>query len=253
MFDTCVAAKVATLTMKAPPVNALSHAWLAGLGQAIDQLEARADWQVLIIRSDLKVFCAGADLNEMAARFEASDGPDLTYAYVASIQRLYDRIEALSQVTIAELAGAALGGGLELALACDLRIAADEAKLGLPEVRLGLIPGAGGSQRLTRLLGRGPAFRLILGAEVIDGVEAEAIGLVQWRRPRSEIRQKTAEIAEGIAALPASALAAAKRCVRAAADPGRSGYSDELEATRSLQTDPETRARVAAFLAGGRA
>ena len=96
---------------------------------------------------DQKVFCAGADLKEVRARMDAPDGADRMYAYVAGIQRLYARIERLPQVTVAEIAGAAIGGGLELALACDLRIAANEAKLGLPEVRLGLIPGAGGTQR----------------------------------------------------------------------------------------------------------
>ena len=95
---------------------------------------------VLHIRSDQKVFCAGADLKEVRARMDAADGADRMYAYVAGIQRLYARIERLPQVTLAEIGGAAMGGGFELALACDLRIAANEAKLGLPEARLGSDP-----------------------------------------------------------------------------------------------------------------
>jgi enoyl-CoA hydratase/carnithine racemase len=252
MFHTSISSQIATLTMDSPPVNALSEAWISGLSQEIDKLETRTDWKVLHFRSCQKVFCAGADLKEMRARFEASDGPDRTYAYVASIQRLYGRIESLPQVTLAEIGGAALGGGLELALACDLRIAAAEAKLGLPEVKLGLIPGAGGTQRLTRLIGRGLANRLILGAEAVDGPTAERIGLVQWVCPRAELTGRAAEIAVRIASLPASALAAAKLCMRSAAIPGRGGYSDELESTRNLQTDPETRERVSAFVAGER-
>lgn len=252
MFRTSVANRVATLTMGSPPVNALSDAWLAGLSREIAALEARDDWRVLHVRSDQKVFCAGADLKEMRDRFDAADGPDRTYAYVASIQRLFARIEALPQVTLAEIGGAALGGGFELALACDLRIAAFEARLGLPEVKLGLIPGAGGTQRLTRLVGRGIASRLILGAEAVDGATAERLGLVQWACPRAELAARAAEIANGIAALPAAALAAAKRCVAFAAVPGRGGYSEELEATRELQVDPETRERVSAFIAGAR-
>lgn len=252
MFQMSVAGQIATLTMSSPPVNALSGTWIAEFTRKIAEVEARDDWKVLRLRSDQKVFCAGADLKEMRFRFDAADGPDRTYAYVASIQRLYARIESLPQVTLAEIGGAALGGGFELALACDLRIAAVEAKLGLPEVKLGLIPGAGGTQRLTRLVGRGIANRLILGAEAVDGASAERLGLVQWACPRAELANRAAEIAERIAALPAAALAAAKRCVASAAIPGRGGYGDELELTRELQTDVETRERVGAFIAGAR-
>ena len=252
MFETTVADRIATLTMSSPPVNALSEAWIAGLSGEIDRLTARDDWTVLHIRSDQKVFCAGADLKEMKSRFEAAEGPDRTYAYVASIQRLYARIEALPRVTLAEIGGAALGGGFELALSCDLRIAAAEAKIGLPEVSLGLVPGAGGTQRLTRLVGRGLANRLILGAEVVDGATAAALGLVQWACPRAEIAARAGEIARRIVALPAPALAAAKSCMASAGEPGRGGYTDELEVTRSLQTDAETRKRIRAFIEGAR-
>jgi enoyl-CoA hydratase/carnithine racemase len=252
MFSTVVKDRIATLTLSSPPVNALSAAWLSGLGDQIDGLGARQDWQVLHIRSDQKAFCAGADLKEMRERFEASDGPDRTYAYVASIQRLYARIEGLRQVTLAEIGGAALGGGFELALACDLRIAAAGAKIGLPEVKLGLVPGAGGTQRLTRLIGRGLASRLILGAETLDGAAAERLGLVQWSCPGAKIPARARDIAVRMAALPPAALAAAKRCIAAAARSGQGGFGDELEATRDLQSDPDTRRLVSAFLAGAR-
>lgn len=252
MFQTSIAGQIATLTMSSPPVNALSEAWLAAFSREIAEIEARDDWKVLRVRSDQNVFCAGADVKEMRSRFDAADGPDRTYAYVASIQRLYARIESLPRVTLAEIGGAALGGGFELALSCDLRIAAAEAKLGLPEVKLGLIPGAGGTQRLTRLVGRGLANRLILGAEAVDGTTAERLGLVQWVCPRAELADRAAEIAGRIAALPAASLAAAKLCMAAAATPGRGGFSDELEMTRKLQTDAETRERISAFVAGVR-
>ena len=103
MFQTSIAGHIATLTMSSPPVNALSEAWVSGLSREIGGLEARSDWKVLHLRSDQKAFCAGADLKEMRARFEAADGPDRTYAYVASIQRLYARIEALPRVTLVEI------------------------------------------------------------------------------------------------------------------------------------------------------
>ncbi len=252
MIKIAIEDRIATLTLSQAPVNAIGAAWIADFNAALDQLSARNDWTVLRLRSDQKVFCAGADLKEMRDRFEAPDGPDRTYAYVAAIQRLYARIERLPQVAMAEIGGAALGGGLELALACDLRMAANEAKLGLPEVKLGLIPGAGGTQRLSRLVGRSVASRLILGAEVVDGREALALGLVHWAVPRTELAERAAETARRIADLPFAALAASKACIASSAEPGRGGYMDELEVTRQLQTNAETRKRVAAFLDGTR-
>jgi len=153
-------------------------------------------------------------------------------------------------VTLAEIGGAAMGGGLELALACDLRIAAMEAKLGLPEVQLGLIPGGGGTQRLTRLCGRPLAARLILGAETLDGTAACELGIVQWTVSGAELPRRAVEIARRVAGLPAAALRASKACIAAAGEPGRGGYVDEIEATRRLLTDVETNERVTAFLAG---
>ena len=250
MFLMTVADGVATLTLSRSPVNAISEEWLRLFDARLDDLAARRDWKVLHIRSDQKVFCAGADLAEVRARMETRAGPDEMYAYVAGIQRLYARIERLPQVTLAEIGGAAMGGGLELALACDLRIAAVEAKLGLPEVRLGLIPGAGGTQRLTRLCGRPVATRLILGAETLDGSAAYDLGIVHWAVPLAELPRRSIEIAQGVAELPATALAASKACIAAAGEPGRGGFSDELEATRRLLTDAETRRRVQAFLDG---
>lgn len=252
MLPIDVSEGVARLTLNHAPVNAISERWLDDFERALEQLSARGGWKVLHIRSDQKVFCAGADLKEMRERFEAPDGPDRTYAYVGRIQRLYARIEALPQVTLAEIGGAALGGGCELALACDLRIAANEAKVGLPEVKLGLIPGAGGTQRMTRIVGRNVASRLILGAEAVDGATAAQLGLVHWASPRAEIEKEAAAIARRIAALPAAALAASKACIAAAGEPGAGGYMQEIEVTRTLQSNPETRERIAAFVSGAR-
>ena len=173
MFHLIVADRIATLTLDRAPVNAMNDAWVAGFHALLDRLDARADWSVLHIRSAHKVFSAGADLAQMRDRFTA-EGLEPQLASIRDYQLLFARIEALPAVTLAEIGGAALGGGFELTLACDLRIAAQEARLGLPEVRLGLLPGAGGTQRLTRLCGRPTALRLILGAETPDGAAAEA-------------------------------------------------------------------------------
>jgi enoyl-CoA hydratase len=250
MFQIATNGAVTTLTLNHAPVNAISEAWLRAFEERLDTLERGPRCTVLHIRSEQKVFCAGADLREVRARMDMNDGADRMYSYVAGIQRLYARIERLPQVVLAEIGGAAMGGGLELALAGDLRIAANEAKLGLPEARLGLIPGAGGTQRLTRLCGPAVAARVILGAEILDGPTAAALGVVHWSVPRTELARRAAEIAHGIASLPAAALAASKACIAAAGNKDRGGFTDELEFTRQLLNDAETRARVQAFLAG---
>jgi enoyl-CoA hydratase len=250
MFLTNADGTIFTLTLRHPPVNAISEEWVRAFDEKLDELANRPRCTVLHIRSDQKVFCAGADLKEVHGRMAARDGADRMYAYVASIQRLYARIERLSLVTLAEIGGAAMGGGLELALACDLRIAAAEAKLGLPEARLGLVPGAGGTQRLTRLCGPAVATRLILGAEIVDGRTAKELGVVHWAPPRVELARRAAEIARGVASLSATALCASKECIAAAGQKDRGGFTDELEFTRLLLNDAETRQRVQAFLAG---
>jgi len=249
MIHSHTSGNITTLTLSRSPVNAISEEWVGMFERKLDDLVKGPPCTVLHIRSDQKVFCAGADLNEVRAHMEASDGAVRMYAYVAGIQRLYERIERLPQVTVAEIGGAAMGGGFELALACDLRIAAEEAKVGLPEVRLGLIPGAGGTQRLTRLCGPATAARMILYAEVLTGSAACALGVVHWAVPRAELAQRAAEITRTIADLPAAALAASKACIAAAGHRERGGYTDELEFTRQLLGNAETRRRVEAFLA----
>ncbi len=233
-----------------PPVNAMSDAWVAAFHALLNELGARDDWSVLHLRSALKVFAAGADLKEMRARFAAPDGLQQQLAGVRGYQALFARIEALPAVTLAEIGGAALGGGFELALACDLRIAAREARMGLPELRLGLLPGAGGTQRMTRLAGRPTALRLILGMEQIDGTEAERLGLVQWCVPAAELAPTAASIARRYAAVPSHAVKAAKACIAAANDPTTNGFDQEVEQTNLLLQSAQTRNLIGAFLEG---
>jgi enoyl-CoA hydratase/carnithine racemase len=240
--------RVVIATVSRPPVNALNDELIERLDAVLDQAIDDQEVAVLHIRSDQQAFCAGADLALMQSCFGTLEGPDVMLDLVRRMQRLFARIEAAPLLTLAEIGGAALGGGLELALACDIRVAAAEAKLGLPEVGLGLLPGAGGTQRLTRLCGRGIATRLILGGEVIDGALAEGLGVVQWTRPLSQLAEWTRELAARFAQAPRPALAASKRCVAAVGDPHRDGYAEELAATRKLYQHPETRRRVAEFL-----
>jgi enoyl-CoA hydratase len=243
---------VFTVTMARPPVNALDDALVDALHAAVQAATRDPEVCVLHLRSSCRAFCAGADLALMERSIRTPRGLEEMLALVSRLQELAWCIEAAPLVTLAELGGAALGGGLELAMACDLRIAAHEARLGLPEAGLGLLPAAGGTQRLTRLVGPGVARRLILGAETIDGVNAERIGLVQWAVPRAELEQAARGHAERIATLPRAAVSAAKQCIAAAEDAGRDGFAEELAATRRLYQHPVTRARVAAFLARGR-
>ncbi|HVI12705.1 MAG TPA: enoyl-CoA hydratase/isomerase family protein [Pseudolabrys sp.] len=250
MISLEVADSVATLTLCRPPVNAISNELIKLFEERLDEIEAQPDCKVVHLRSDEKVFCAGADLTEVRQRFDAPDGSELTYHFVSDLQQLYDRIERLPQVTLAEIAGAAVGGGLELALACDLRIVATDARIGLPEIGLGLIPAGGGTQRLTRLCGRAIAARLIFGAEVLVGADAVELGLAQWVAPRADIAARAREIVQRIASFPAAALRSSKKCIAAADHPDDRGYAAERETTRRLSSNPETRARVAAFLAG---
>jgi enoyl-CoA hydratase len=242
--------RVVVATLSRHPVNALNDELIARLDAVLDEFADDDQVSVLHIRSDQKAFCAGADLALMRACFASPEGTDAMLEVVRRMQRLFARIEAASLVTLAEIGGAAMGGGLELALACDLRVAAVEAKLGLPEVRLGLVPGAGGTHRLARLCGRGIANRLILGGEVIDGALAERLGIVQWARPLEQLAEWTSKLAAHFASAPRAALAASKRCIAAAGDPARDGYAEELTATRRLYDHPETRRRVSEFLKG---
>ncbi len=249
VVDTERCGHVLVATLSRPPVNALDDSLIAQLHTVLDRAIADADIAVLHIRSNQRVFCAGADLALIRACFETSQGPDDMTEVVRHMQRLYERLEAAPLATVAEIGGAALGGGLELALACDFRIAALDATLGLPEAALGLLPGAGGTQRLTRLCGPGVAKRLILGAEVISGVQALQLGIVQWALPQEPLAKWARELAARLATMPKSALAANKRCIAAQSDSLRDGYAEEIRETRQLYDDPETRLRVNRFLA----
>jgi enoyl-CoA hydratase len=249
MVSTRQIGRVLVATLSRPPVNALDDKLIAELDLVVDRAIEDDDVAVLHLRSDQRAFSAGADLALIGACFATPQGPDAMTDVVRRMQRLYWRLESAPLVTLAEIETAALGGGLELALACDLRVAALEARLGLPEARLGLLPGAGGTQRLTRLCGPGLAKRLILGAEMIDGGQAERLGLVQWARPRDQLAAFASEVAARYAAMPKAALAANKRCIAAATDPERDGYADEISETRTLYDHAETRRKVSDFLA----
>lgn len=246
-----VAGGIARLTLASAPVNAMSSQLLAAVNDAIDGLLARNDWQVLVIASSVSAFSAGGDLQTMQGWLNGPDPGATVGAYAEGVQRLCARVEQLPQVTIAECARTALGGGLELALSCDLRIASSQAKFGLPEVRLGLLPGAGGTQRLTRLCGKATAMRLIFNAEIIDAQTARELGIVQWVFDADEFAGESAAIAERIASMPGKALRSTKECiVFAHGTAGDEGYRREIADLSALAETEQARTRVAEFLAG---
>ncbi|HSV35520.1 MAG TPA: enoyl-CoA hydratase-related protein [Ramlibacter sp.] len=248
MFELVVEKRIAVLTLCRPPVNAISEEWGDGFLKLLEGLEARDDWNVLHLRSSQKVFAAGADLAQIQS-WIAAPRPDATLsAYIKRLQAVFVRLESLPCITLAEIGGAALGGGLELALACDLRIAAHEAKLGLPEVGIGLIPGLGGTQRLTRLAGRGIASRMILTAEPVDGREAQSLGIVQWAVPRAELPAEAARIAQRIASLPLPALKVAKELIASHGAGHDAGYALERELGGGLLLTAEAKERITSFI-----
>src|SRR5262245_14245736 len=235
-----VAERIATVTLNRPPVNAFNVDMFKAFHAILDDLAARGDWSVLHIRSDLKVFSGGADLAEISTRFSAADKMEAAAKTTRPFQELFQRISDLPQVSLAEIGGAAMGGGYELALGCDLRIAANEARLGLPEVGLGLLPGGGGTQRLTWIAGPAVAARIILTGDRVDGATARELGMLQWAVPREELAAEAKKIAARLAGLPPLALAAAKVCMRLARDPERNGFAAETEWTGRLLATEET-------------
>jgi enoyl-CoA hydratase/carnithine racemase len=229
--------RVARLTLVNPPLNLVTRALLDELDGALATLEAAAPGDVravVVTGSGERAFSAGSHVGE----FEAQRGPG-GRERLALEERTMSRIAALPMPTIAAIEGNALGGGLELALACDIRGASERARLGLPEVRLAVIPGAGGTQRLPRVVGLARAKELILTGRVLDAAEAARIGLVHEVVPAGRSVARGHEIGDEIAARGPLAVREAKRLLDAALDtPLSDGLDAELEASlRVFATD----------------
>ncbi len=199
---------VGTIRLDRPKVNALN----AQVAQEIDEAvaAARADDRVraVVLWGGEKVFAAGADIKEMEQRDAVS-----MYRYIGDFQDVYSRLENLPKVTIAAINGYALGGGCELTLACDFRICAEDSRMGQPEILLGVIPGAGGTQRLPRLIGVARAKDIIYSGRMVKADEAQAIGLVNEVVPPADVYSRAVAVAEKYAQGPAVALMAAKQAI----------------------------------------
>jgi len=204
-------AATAVLTLNRPSVlNALNADLLSELSQALTELESDNDVRVIIITgAGTKAFAAGADIGELNALANAVEGAQKA----RTGQAVTLQIERLNKPVIMAVNGFALGGGCELAMAGDIRIASDNARFGQPEVNLGLIPGYGGSQRTTRLLGKGMAMFLCLSGDMIDAQTAMEIGLVERVVPQDELLPAAKKLAQTIAQKAPLAIAACKRAI----------------------------------------
>jgi enoyl-CoA hydratase len=178
--------KIAWVTIDNPPLNALNHALMGELSSVFKELEQNEDVHIVILRGGgEKAFAAGADIKQ----FPSMD-PTLAQKFSSEGQGVFNQIEDFKGPVIAAIHGFALGGGCELAMACDIRVASEDAKFGQPEVNLALIPGYGGTQRMPRLIPTGKAKELIYSGEMIDAMEASRIGLVDRIAKRRKILSK---------------------------------------------------------------
>lgn len=240
-----VEAGVATIVVNRPEKrNALNATVRREVVEALDALRKTPEVRVVVITgAGDKAFIAGADIAEFAER------TPLEQRAAMEGRRIFEEIASFPKPTIAMINGFALGGGCEVALACDLRIAARSAKLGQPEVRLGILPGGGGTQRLPRLVGIGRALRLIMTGELISADEAERIGLVEEVVDDAELAARTAEVARTLAGYSPVALKLIKEAVRATMEmPLGAGLQFERELFVTAFASDDRMEGVSAFL-----
>ncbi|HET6340783.1 MAG TPA: enoyl-CoA hydratase [Gemmatimonadota bacterium] len=223
--------------------NALNQAVRVALSEALQNAEDDPAVRVVVFTgAGDQAFVAGADVAEFAGRTPIEQREAMRVG-------LFDDVWNFPKPTIAMINGWCLGGGCELALACDLRIGADSAKLGQPEVRLGIIPGGGGTQRLPRLVGYGKALQLVLTGEIVDAVSAYEIGLLDEIVPAVELRERTLEIARSMAEKSPVTLAIAKRALRAALEmPLSAGLAHERDLFALAFSTEDKEEGVRAFL-----
>ncbi len=202
-LNVAVDAKVATVTIHNPPVNALGPDVLKDLEATMDELAGRKDVKVIVLTGAGPVFVAGADIKAMAQIQSVADGKKAA----GEGQRIFLKIARMEKPVIAAINGVCLGGGMELAMACHIRMCSDRARLGQPEISLGIIPGFGGTQRMSRLVGRGKATEWILTGDNIAPQDAKAAGLVNHVVPESEVLRQAQGMAKKIAMKPAVAIA----------------------------------------------
>ncbi len=239
--------RVGTILLQRPPMNALSLQMQQEIKAAAESLSERSDVGAVVLYGGPKVFAAGADVKEM----EGMTFQDMVRVSVG-LQDAFNSVARIKQPTIAAVTGFALGGGCELALCCDMRIAADNAKLGQPEILLGIIPGAGGTQRLPRLIGPSKAKDLVFTGRFVGADESLALGLVDKVVPADDTYEAALELARRIAAGPALAMRAAKEAIdRGLETDLATGLEIERMLFASLFATEDRAVGMASFIANG--
>jgi enoyl-CoA hydratase/carnithine racemase len=238
---------VGTIRIDRPKLNPLNAQVAMELDECVATARSDDSVRAVVLWGGEKVFAAGADIKEMETR----NAVDML-RYIGEFQAVFTRLEQLPKVTIAAINGYALGGGCELTLACDIRIAADDAVFGQPEILLGVIPGAGGTQRLPRIIGVGRAKELIYSGRFVKADEALNIGLVNEVVPAAEVYSRAVTVAERYASGPTFALAAAKAVIANGIDSDMAtGLLLERQAFASLFATEDQQIGMESFIANG--
>lgn len=236
---------ITTITVNRPDkLNALNHATIQEIGQAVRAAEKDpAVAGIIITGAGPKSFVAGADIAEFA-QYTVEEGKQLS----ADGHAVFKSIETCTKPVIAAVNGFALGGGCELAMSCHIRVASDNAKFGQPEVKLGVIPGYAGTQRLVQLIGKGKAMELLITADMIGAEEAHRLGLVNHVVTQEQLMAKTHELMAKITAQSPKAIAGIVRCVDAFFTDGEDGFKTEVEEFGKCFGTDDFREGVGAFM-----
>lgn len=230
-------------------LNAFNEEVLQELEMVADEVVRDDSVKVLVIKGNETAFAAGADIKNFVTY-----NPRDAHQYISRVQVSMGKLLGMGKPTIASIAGYALGGGCELALACDLRIAAHTAHFGLPEINLGIIPGGGGTQRLTRLIGEGKAKELIMLGEVFDAQSAYELGLVNFLVPLSDLEEETRKLAKKLCRKPPVAVRTAKELIHLSYDVDiYTGLMMEKEKFAYLFSTDDQKEGMQAFLEGRKA
>jgi enoyl-CoA hydratase/carnithine racemase len=241
---------VAVLTFDNPPRNLLTTSMFEELRRHVRALDDDAEVRAVVIRgAGERLYTVGADIGEMDVVAAMEHRGANTAAWLANIHETLDAIERSPKVYLCAMKGHSYGGGLETAAACDIRVAAMGARFAMPEVKLGIIPGYGGTQRIARLIGMGHALTMVLGAREIDAPTAEQWGLVDVVTPAGEAETTALELARAIGAYAPLALAAAKRAIRGGIDLDLSdGLAQEIDSFVACATSNDFDEGRRAFL-----